>query len=274
MLFAETHGKLGRDGSLAHDRAEDLLTSTAFQLLGYLPPLDGLLAVLRRTRAVRWEGATAVVDREPPEWLTAALRTASGYSEPTFWERWPGFGEPDVWLTLTRGSQEVASLVIEVKFDSPKSTRPDGPGGSEADTPPSQPRDQLWDYCEGLRRRRGELAAGVIYLTSHATPPTDELSESLRLAKNADPWLGWLSWRDVWAEIRDAGKHSRPAADLAQILAAKGLSHFAGFNRTPWRQTAPLTRFWPAPEHRAWFVGAVLRMNVTQPRFWTPREPV
>lgn len=61
MLFAERHGKLGRDGSLAHDRAEDLLTSTAFQLLRYLPPHDGLFAVLNRVRAVRWDGARAVV---------------------------------------------------------------------------------------------------------------------------------------------------------------------------------------------------------------------
>ena len=47
MIFAELHGKLGTDYSLAHERAEDLLTSSAFQLLRYLPPQRGLVALLR-----------------------------------------------------------------------------------------------------------------------------------------------------------------------------------------------------------------------------------
>ena len=66
MLFAERQRKLGRDGSRAHDRAEDLLTSTAFQLLRYLPLADGLLAVLGRARAV---GADGQIQSVAPTWL-------------------------------------------------------------------------------------------------------------------------------------------------------------------------------------------------------------
>src|SRR4051812_26314321 len=50
MIFAELHGKLGEDYSRAHERAEDLLTSTVFGLLRYLTPADGLLAVLGHAR--------------------------------------------------------------------------------------------------------------------------------------------------------------------------------------------------------------------------------
>src|SRR5438046_10706247 len=99
MLFAERHGKLGRDGSLAHDRAEDLLTSTAFRLLRYMPPHDGLFAVLRRVRAVRWDGSRAVVGGKP-DWLPE-LDKVTGY-ELEFWPYWgAGVGQPELIITFT-----------------------------------------------------------------------------------------------------------------------------------------------------------------------------
>ena len=58
-------------------RAEDLLTSTAFQLLRYLPPHDGLFAVLNRVRRVRWDGSRAVVDNARPVWLSELDRESS-----------------------------------------------------------------------------------------------------------------------------------------------------------------------------------------------------
>src|ERR1044071_5492604 len=111
MLFAECRRKLRRDGSLAHDRAEDLLTSTAFQLLRYLPLETGLLAVLKRTRGVLTDGRVA---NDSPAWLKADGVTSAEY---TFWPRWSGFGEPDVVITLWAGNTPVGRLVVEVKLD-------------------------------------------------------------------------------------------------------------------------------------------------------------
>src|ERR1700728_218161 len=101
MLFAERHGKLGRDGSRAHDRAEDLLTSTTFQLLRYLPLDVGLLAILRRVRAV---GADGIIASTLPSWLELDRVTVAEYE---FWPRWSGFGEPDVVVHLFAGTAAI-----------------------------------------------------------------------------------------------------------------------------------------------------------------------
>jgi hypothetical protein len=104
MLFAERHWRLGRNGSRAHDRAEDLLTSTAFQLLRYLPANNGLFAMLRRSRAVRWDSPQAIVETEPPPWLKH-LNQATHY-DLEFWPHWGiGVGQPEVVVSLFHDHQ-------------------------------------------------------------------------------------------------------------------------------------------------------------------------
>lgn len=231
MLFAERHRKLGRDGSRAHDRAEDLLTSTAFQLLRYLDPVVGLLAVLNRVRAVGPDGRT--IPSLPP-WLDLGGVT-SALCE--FWPRWGEFGEPDVVVTVLAGETPVGRLVVEAKLDATKS----GEAGDEEATDAADP-DQLRRYWQGLRAAPGAPPLGVVYLTPHATPPRDELAASL--AREPGDWLGWLSWRDVWAAMRAAGD-ALPARDLAEILAAKGLKAFDGFGACVPPSLASSPVFWP-----------------------------
>jgi hypothetical protein len=68
MVEAELRGKLGAAGTRAHDRAEDLLTSTVFGLLRYLPLKEGLLSLLGRARPVRLgEGGFEV--KAEPGWI-------------------------------------------------------------------------------------------------------------------------------------------------------------------------------------------------------------
>ncbi len=227
MLFAERHGKLGRDGSRAHDRAEDLLTSTAFQLLRYLPLEVGLLAVLRRVRGVAPDGR---VTTDLPAWLNLDGVTAAAY---TFWPRWPGHGEPDVVVTLSAGAVAVGRLVVEVKLDASKSGEAEDEEATEAPDP-----DQLRRYWQGLRAGAGGRALGVVYLTSHAVPPAEALAASV--ARERGDWLGWLSWRDVWSAVRTS--ELLPARDLADILAAKGLKGFDGFHGE-WHAPAGARRF-------------------------------
>jgi len=244
MIFAEIHGKLGIDYSRAHERAEDLLTSTAFGLLRYLMPAEGLLAILRLARPVRVEGETIII-RPDPDWLGVGPIAAI---DVVFWPYWPGYGEPDILLTLRdHAGCPAALVVIEAKLHSPKSSQ-----ASEDDEPTNEnvvDPDQLVRYWQGLQGLPGfhAMPRRLIYLTKHGAAPAEELAESVRRAPGMQ--LAWLSWRDVWAVADSTAENSLPAADLAQLLAYKGLKRFNGFRVKPW-QPPPVCHFW---RRGAWF---------------------
>lgn len=252
MLYAETHGKLGRDGSRAHDRAEDLLTSTAFQLLRYLSFETGVGAVLRRVRAVRADGS---VSNELPAWLHLEGATRADVK---FWQSFGKHGQPDVLTELFEGDESRGQFVIEVKLDSPKS----GEATDEDEVTEKPDADQLYKYLQGLRERAGGAARGVVYLTSHAIPPTEQLAASL--SREGGDWLAWLSWRDVWAALKPC--QEEPAVDLVAILAAKGLKTFDGFAVEPWRATCE-PHFWAQPRPANWFDLPPWRATCA-PDFW------
>lgn len=260
MLFAEVRGKLGRDGSRAHDRAEDLMTSTAFQLLRYLSFADGLGAVLAKVRGV---GADEVGGDPPARLKVGSAGITAAHYDP--WPHWREFGIPDMVVTLFAGSAAVGRLVVEVKLDAGKSGAADDesePGEEEPEVPDP---DQLVKYWRGLKRRTDIPALGVVYLTAGVIPPAEELRESVR--REPGDLLGWLSWRDVWSAVRACGE--LPARDLAAILAAKGLKGFDGFHAKP--VTLPASgRFWTTAS-RKWFAAAVPSLP-TNCHFWATHE--
>ena len=245
MIFADIHGKLGAEGQRAHERSEDLLTSTAFGLLRYLPFEIGIGALLRRVRVMHFNDGLLTCTLKP-DWIVSS----GGLAGLEFWPRLPGFGEPDLRLTLDRGRHVV---LIEVKLYSGKSQiaeqsdEDDEALATNALVEEKLDPDQLARYHKGQRR---ELAANVelsiIYLTAHAVPPEADLTDSL---KHGPMRLGWLSWRDVWAVAEDAKRATTtdgPAADLARLLRHKGFSEFAGFDGAapPLPDTG---RFWNEP---------------------------
>ena len=181
MLFAERHRKLGRHGSRAHERSEDLLTSTTVQLLQYIPLQEGLIAILKLVRQVLPNGTLAGL----PAWLQIESISSVEYE---CWKR-VGRSEPDIVVTLYNERLPLGRIVIEVKLDSTKSSE------ESVGVEGQSPRDQLAKYWSGLVDRNLK-ALGVVYLTSQATPPMDELAASLRSIPG--DWLGWLSWGDVW----------------------------------------------------------------------------
>lgn len=269
MFFAELHGKLSRNYSRVHERAEDLLTSTAFQLLRYIPADRGLFPALRRTRRVRFHDHQLVVDRQPPGWLTEPLARADGY-EFEFWPGWgAGTGQPELVLTLLAASQRLGRLVVEVKLDSGKSQIEDSEEDCGKSAEPHYP-DQLARYWRRLVQGTvpdGVPALGVVYLTAHALPPLEALQESL--SQQPGDWLGWLSWRDVWAVAKGAAADHLPARDLADILGHKGLKHFDGF-RPPDRPLPPNPAgFW----RTRWFAPPAWRGSVAAKQgFWASPE--
>jgi hypothetical protein len=264
MIFAELRGKLGVDYSRAHERAEDLLTSTVFGLLRYLTPADGLLAILQRARPVRVENGT-IVTRSDPNWLE--LDPVADISV-EFWPYWPGYGEPDVLLTLRdRAAQPLSLVLIEAKLHSSKSGRA-GVDDEPTDEGAADP-DQLVRYWRGLQVLPGfpSVPRCIVYLTKHGAAPAEELTESVRRAPGIR--LAWLSWRDVWAVADSAPRTNLPAADLARLLAYKGLKNFNGFGAAPW-QPPPASHFW---RRRGWFTWVQpWRGTAGTARFWGREE--
>ncbi|HEV3384137.1 MAG TPA: hypothetical protein VG097_04940, partial [Gemmata sp.] len=175
----------------------------------------GLLAVLNRVRAVLFNGR---LSQELPDWLKLQTITEAQY---VFWPPWGEYGQPDVVIILMSGTIPFGRLVIEVKLDANKSGSAEDEEATEAPDP-----DQLRRYWQGLKKKQEEdgiKPLGVIYLTSHAIPPSDELKKSLD--REQGNWMGWLSWRDVWAAMRTASEllpsgAALPAFDLAEILAS------------------------------------------------------
>ncbi len=254
MIFAEVHGKLGRNCSRAHERLEDLLTSTVFGLLRYLPPEDGLLPLLRRARFVTIEGgAVSVV--ESRDWLGDRPLLPRA---PEFWPRWGRYGEPDLLLVL-QDEHDVAAraILIEAKLYSPKSGSA-GEDDSSVANPEVPDPDQLVRYWQGLSTRYAGVERTIIYLTSHGVPPAAELVESLR--REPSMRLAWLSWRDIWRIADQAAKNSLAAQDLATLLRHKGLYSFSGFSDLnalmPVRASA---RYWLG---RHWFAQLGLSMSL------------
>lgn len=268
MLFAELHGKLRRSYSRVHERSEDLLTSTAFQLLRYVPAALGFFPALRRVRRVLWADSRAEVSYEPPVWVLQTLSQADDYQF-RFWPAWgAGVGQPELVVTLLAAARPLGRFVVEVKLDSGKSQLGHADEDDEESVEPRDP-DQLSRYWRRLTQNADldkKPALGVVYLTAHAVPPLDDLQESL--ARQPGDWLGWLSWRDVWS-VAQAAREQLPTRDLADILSHKGLQYFNGF--TPPERPLPgaPAGFW----RTNWFSQPADRINLSACRgFWSSSE--
>jgi hypothetical protein len=220
MIFADLHGKLSGLSRL-DERREDVLTSTAFGLLRYVPEEEALLPLLRHTRRIELRNGEVVVGYGA-HWLRFV---GPRRCEVEFWPRLGRNGEPDLRIRcFGQDDALMEDLLVEVKYLSSKS----GEADEEETYEPAVPDgDQLTRYWQVLDR---EEAAGVftavIYLTAHAAPPIEELGRSLRRCERVR--LGWLSWRDVWAV--SARIQSPPMQDLTRLLGHKGLKPFTGFS--------------------------------------------
>lgn len=234
MIEAEIKGKLGRDGANAHDRCEDLLTSTAFGLIKYLPFCEGMRRVLSHAKPVSIASDERLVVGPAigygKDWLS--LTDVVGY-EQSFWPSLGRYGEPDLIIQLHGvGRQIEQSILVEVKLLSPKSSEAAEDEDYQEHAPDG---DQLVRYWQGLTS--GACPSGskptIIYLTSHILPPEDELRASL--LRNRHMHLAWLSWRDVWDAVNESALLTgHPAAlDLARLLAYKDFERFQGLRASP-----------------------------------------
>jgi hypothetical protein len=260
MIEAEIAGKLGAAYERATDRAEDLLTSTVFGLLRYLPVQDGLVAFLRRCRPFPQNRSDS---SDWPDWDRVHACTVC------FWPSLGQYGVPDILVTLKGESGEVlGELVVEAKLRSPKSGSAGEDDGEHAEENVADP-DQLVRYFQGLRThaRPGSHPLGLIYLTAHAVPPVDELTASH--GRYPTMQIAWLSWRDAALVAHRQAETSLPAADLARLLAHKYLGYFAGFavNVPLGDLVSPSTRLWRGRASHRYFSAKSPQLP-QDGRFW------
>jgi len=214
VIDAACRGKLSRE----LEGMEDLLTSTVFGLLKYLPPNEGLLPFL---------SLAAYTDGQNP--LSTVRAQTVQY---TFWPWWQ-FGdchgaEPDLVIDLVSDDQRRYKVLVEVKFRSEKSSLPD----SAIDVP----KDQLGREWDNLSRLCQEEKAEpvLVYLTADYGIPLDEIEESRNEYSFKRPdathkfQCAWLSWRHLPDALRSA---EHPIAkDLVKLIERFGLTLFKGIH--------------------------------------------
>jgi hypothetical protein len=217
MIRAWLGGKLSRE----QENLEDLLTSTVFGLLQYVPESDGLLPFLAKAR-----------DREGRDPLSSLAKGTR--AEYLFWPRWDEKGgtvcEPDLLIQIENDDTRV-DVIVEVKFRSGKS----GGGGAVH----GRPSDQLarewaawWAWPE-----RTAKSGILVYLTADFAIPRGELSQSSEDAGRIEGlpplepcWLSWRQLRDVVPEEGEekGGASERILADIRRLLDRLDLSLFRG----------------------------------------------
>jgi hypothetical protein len=242
--MAELHHKLGDDFSLASSRSEDLLTSSFFGLMRYLP----WQVLADCMKEVLWFEPGSETGRPQPGWFPTPRDRAPTY---TFWGclKEPGppnrQGIPDLRIDSSR-----MRVGIEVKYD-------EGKHNLNADD------DQLVRYWH-LLRTDWDGDSRIVYLTRHRRPPLSDIKESLEFASSRPGHdgfrLGWVSWTtlfEVLAGWNRCGKLSESARlitrDLLDLLIHRNLHPFQGFpcEPLPWQA---LPEEWfpgpaPAPRH-------------------------
>lgn len=248
MISALLHGKLSRQ----QENMEDILTSSVFGTLRYLPPEGGLFPFLRCTEM-------------PDGGRLNALDFGVGANvEYAFWpklhERVPGGSgedrcipcEPDVLLKIRPPAGRPICILIEAKFRSGKS--------SDAADNAVAPTDQLareWDNLVALAYQE-DAEPHLIYLTADVGIPVEEIQASEReyLAKRpagAAFSCGWLSWRHLDRCIRtlnEQGVDNPCLRDLTRLCKRLDLRFYDGISKIMpeafhWRfQTAPEVFNW------------------------------
>jgi hypothetical protein len=223
MLIAEIHGKRFPE---AEDQ-EDWLTSAVFGHLRHIPPGVFWPDLFSRAHNTG-EHRASLYSR-----ICAAGVQLGNYSglKILFWKYFEGYGEPDIILQFSGGTQAPLIVIVEVKLNSGKS----GAGDN----------DQLKRYLELLDDRAAFFPAWkvetgqryLVYLTRNFSKM--EIEESVDLSvdagkKDAAERLYGLQWQDVLECAEANGDPRSLLEEVAEFLRRRGFEAFGGFkSRAP-----------------------------------------
>jgi len=228
MLIAEIHGKRFPE---AEDQ-EDWLTSAVFGHLRQIPPGVFWPDLFSRAHSTG-EHRASLYSR-----ISAAGVQLGNYSDLTilFWKYCEGYGEPDLILQFSGGTQAPLIVIVEVKLNSGKS----GVGDD----------DQLKRYLELLDDRAvfspaWKLETGqryLVYLTRNFSKMEMEKSVELSVEagkKDAAERLYGLQWQDVLECAEANGEPRSLLYEVAEFLRRRGFEAFGGFkSRAPSLESA------------------------------------
>ena len=222
MIPALLHGKLSRE----QENMEDILTSSVFGILRYLPAEKGLLPFLRKTQTI--DGRPCPIDvgegarADYLFWPTLKERGLLGETEFECHSC-----EPDVLLKIHRADGSRLYILIEAKLYSGKSSGP-----SED---PVTLHDQLAREWENLvfLSRRDNAESLLIFLTADFSIPADQIRESeeeyLRKRPGGRFVCGWLTWRQIPIVFAShADNDHLPQRDLVELCKRLNLRFFDG----------------------------------------------
>jgi hypothetical protein len=214
MLQAILHGKLSRE----EEGMEDLLTSSVFGLMKYVPLNSVLLPFLGLAYDPLSSGSLR-------EWLTEIV----GVEDWRFWPYLTSQGcnpcEPDVDILLKRSDGSETWILIEAKYGSGKSSF-----ARKADMPPMDQLAREFDNLRVMAEERNVSQYAVIYLTADYVCPKEAIEESSREYKSkrhSCPRLYWLSWRLLFDILEEQNLMKSPIIqDLREIILRLDLTMF------------------------------------------------
>lgn len=221
---------------------EDILTSTVFGLLKYLPIHKGLLEVLQNTRDYT-PFENSILKNNPNLKNYNKIRYF-------FWEYSSKYGIPDIIFIFESSNRKLVPkiLVLEVKFYSSKSR--------------SGQDDQLKDYFLAISNEKGRATfnndkiskfrgefIGLVYLTKYVQ--RFEVQESINeLSKE---WIGdfrdkiyELRWNDISKSFKDPSNlglnkyELNIINDISSLLKKKNFIDFEGWTQPPQVDHGPI----------------------------------
>jgi len=250
MIDAELRGKLRSE--LQDD--EDLLTSAVFGILQYVPPNVFWPMVLARARTCC--GINIIKQCTDLGIQFEAYERMAVH----FWPIHQKFGEPDLLLVYSGGSQLPTCFIIEAKLWASKS------GWKE--------QDQLNRYLLALNDSiwLGQVTGfhikltsiGLIYLTPRAA--WSELCDSIKYAPDqstAEESLFLLEWQDILETAHQASHVTREPyrtmlSKIANFLECRGLSYFCGFSHHMEEEMPSAGLLFYTPNSKSHFRGFTL----------------
>lgn len=220
MLIAEIHGKRFPEA----EGQEDWLTSAVFGHLRHVAPGAFWADLLDRAHTI----GTGPSLHSQIQADGIHLRQYSRL-DIHFWKSWEKYGEPDLILCFSGGSQSPLIIVVEVKLDSGKS------GSGENDQ--LKRYLQLLDDRDALRLFFPESNHRyLVYLTRIFSKL--EIEDSVRASVNAgiadaqDRMFG-LQWQDVLESSSAHAGGEMLLEEVAKFLKIRGFEAFRGFRSPP-----------------------------------------
>ena len=218
MLQAFLKGKLSRD----QENLEDLLTSSVFGTLAYMPG-RALLSVLA---LATYDDGVPV-----PGLHSSTLKVVSTKFWPTYKCQGVGATEPDVVVELEDLLGRRKVVFIEVKLHSGKSS---GPVENSTEV-----GDQLArEWCVLIERcARSGMQPHLVYVTADPRYPVFDIRESKRefeskravLARQFPFRCAWISWSKVATAFRDV--EDPVLRDISRLCERLDLVPFEGISR-------------------------------------------